>query len=46
MQFSFPTAGRTLPSVDHLLVIAPKACFGPRARGSSALQKLLGKELA
>lgn len=45
MHFSFPTPGRTLPTVDDLLVIAPKACFGPRARGAGALTKLLGKEL-
>ncbi|MBL8730396.1 MAG: leucyl aminopeptidase family protein [Planctomycetes bacterium] len=46
MHFSFPSPGRPLPSVDHLLVVAPKACFGPRARGARALTQLLGKELA
>lgn len=46
MKFTFGTDGRALATADHCLVIAPKACFGPRARGAAALPKLLGKPLA
>ncbi len=46
MRITFLSPSGPLPTVDHLLVIAPKACFGPRARGAGALTKLLGKELA
>ncbi len=46
MHFTFATDGRTFARKDHLLVIAPKACFGPRARGAAAIEKLLPAELA
>jgi probable aminopeptidase NPEPL1 len=46
MHLSFVTPGRSLPPAEHLLVIAAQTCFGPRARGSGALGRLLGKELA
>ncbi|HEX5054676.1 MAG TPA: leucyl aminopeptidase family protein [Planctomycetota bacterium] len=42
MKFSFAADARTLAAADHLLVVAPSTCFGPRAR-TAALTKLLGE---
>jgi probable aminopeptidase NPEPL1 len=42
MKFSFVGGQAPLLASDHLLVLAPATCFGPRARGATALQKYLG----
>ena len=44
MHFTFARDARALAAASHVLVIAPKACFGPRARGAMALRTLLGKQ--
>lgn len=43
MKLTFANDGRALATADHCLVVASKACFGPRARGAAALHKLLDK---
>ncbi|MDO8349288.1 MAG: leucyl aminopeptidase family protein [Planctomycetota bacterium] len=43
MELTFARDARAIASAGHVLVVAPKACFGPRARGSTALHGLLGK---
>ena len=43
MHLTFARDARSLAGAGHVLVIAPKACFGPRARGAAALHALLGK---
>ena len=46
MHITFPQDRKALLAADHLLVIAPKATFGPRQRDRGTFTKLLGKELA
>ena len=46
MQFTYDPDRKTLTGADHLLVVAPKTCFGPRTRGAGALAKWLPPELA
>jgi probable aminopeptidase NPEPL1 len=46
MHFSFDADRHALAAADHLLVIAPKARFGPRARDNSALAAWLPADLA
>jgi len=46
MKFTFANEGRVLAAADHCLILASKACFGPRARGSAAIRKLLDKPTA
>ncbi|MFO1078165.1 MAG: leucyl aminopeptidase family protein [Planctomycetota bacterium] len=46
MQFSFPRDGKALAAAAHVLVLAPKACFGPRARGAAALTRHLPRDAA
>jgi len=45
MKFTFPKGGKALAAADHVLIIAAKACFGPRKR-TAALTKLLDKDTA
>lgn len=40
MKIAFAPAGKHLAG-DHVLVVAPKTCFGPRGRGRGALGKWL-----
>ncbi|MCA8966478.1 MAG: leucyl aminopeptidase family protein, partial [Planctomycetes bacterium] len=42
MKFAYPSDSRALATAAHCLVLAPKACFGPRARGAAGLRKALG----
>ena len=46
MHITFPQDRKALLAADHLLVIAPKATFGPRQRDRGTFAKLLDKELA
>jgi probable aminopeptidase NPEPL1 len=46
MQFDFAAGRPQLAAADHLLVIASKSSFGPRARGQGALARWLPPELA
>lgn len=43
MKFSFPADALALAGASHVLVIAPKARFGPRARDAAVLSRWLGK---
>ena len=43
MKFVFSADGRALAAAAHCLVLAPKACFGPRARGAAGLHTMLGE---
>jgi probable aminopeptidase NPEPL1 len=45
MKFSFVADGKPLAAADHLLVVAPKTCFGPRAPARAALVEWLGGPL-
>lgn len=46
MKLTFDATPKALAAADHLLVLAPKTAFGPRARAAGALQKWLGTPLA
>jgi probable aminopeptidase NPEPL1 len=46
MRLTFTATPRSIRSADHLLVLAPAATFGPRARGFVALQAAVEKETA
>jgi probable aminopeptidase NPEPL1 len=46
MKLLFGSDLAKLVAADHLLVLAKKSCFGPRARGAGAFEKLLGTPLA
>ena len=43
MELTFARDARAIAAAAHVLVVAPKACFGPRARGGRAWSSLLGK---
>jgi len=45
MRFLFDAGAPALARAAHLLVLAPKTCFGPRARGAAALRQWLPAEL-
>ena len=45
MKFSFAVDVAALAAAEHLLVIAPKTAFGPRARAAAAFAKWLPKDL-
>ncbi len=46
MKLDFAATPERLASADHLLVVASKSAFGPRARGAGALARWLPPELA
>jgi len=45
MQLAYTTKPAALAGADHLLVLAPKTSFGPRARAAGAFAHWLPKEL-
>jgi probable aminopeptidase NPEPL1 len=46
MKLTYAADAKSLTVADHLLVLAPKRAFGPRARGAASFGKLLGAPLA
>src|SRR5512134_2997200 len=46
MKLLFGSDPTRLVAADHLLVLAKKSCFGPRARGAGTFDRLLGKPLS
>jgi probable aminopeptidase NPEPL1 len=46
MKFTFADQPKALLSAEHLLLLATKTSFGPRARAQGAFAKWLGKDLA
>ena len=46
MKFTYDADAKTFAKVEHVLVVASKTCFGPRARGAGALTRWLSPEAA
>jgi glycosyltransferase involved in cell wall biosynthesis len=46
MKLTYAADKKPLTAADHLLVLAPKRAFGPRARGAASLDQLLGAPVA